>query len=229
MNAQPTAEHFAPFDLQDLRRRQELLARSVRLEPLSGPLATVAGVDAAFAGEQIVAVAVLYDFSTLVPLEHTCVVARPALPYIPGFLSFREGPALAAAVRRLARRPDLLIVDGQGLAHPKRCGLACHLGVELGIPALGCAKSRLIGTYAEPGPERGAHVPLLDRGETIGAVLRTRSRVKPVFVSAGHLLTLDDAVALVLQTAGFRLPEPQRAADRLAAEFKRRVVAGEAV
>lgn len=224
MNSQPAPKLFAPFDLQDLRRRQELLARSVRLEPLSGPPATVAGVDAAFAGEQIVAVAVLYDFTTLVPIEHACVVDRPALPYIPGFLSFREGPAMATAVRRLTQPPDLLIVDGQGLAHPKRCGLACHLGVELGIPALGCAKSRLIGRYVEPGTERGSRSALLDDGEVVGAVLRTRSCVKPVFISAGHLLTLDDAVTLVLQTtAGFRLPEPQRAADRLAAEHKRKI------
>ncbi|OGR31758.1 MAG: hypothetical protein A2091_04045 [Desulfuromonadales bacterium GWD2_61_12] len=214
------------LDLEKLRQQQVALARQVRLVALARPPATVAGVDAAMAGERIVAVAVLYDFVTLTPLEAACVIEPPPLPYIPGFLAFREGPALAAAVRRLTRRPDLLIVDGQGIAHPRRCGLACHLGVELGLPALGCAKSRLIGRYAEPAAERGAHTPLMHLDATIGAVVRTRNGVKPVFVSPGHLLTLDDAIALVLRTtAGFRLPEPQRAADRHAAACKRRLLA----
>ena len=222
-------EPFSPpesFDLAALRREQESLAARVRLTPLRQPPTTVAGVDVAIAGERIVAVAVLYDLATLTELESAWVAARPALPYIPGFLAFREGPAMAAAVRRLSRRPDLLIADGQGLAHPKRCGLACHLGVELELPALGCAKSRLIGSYAEPGSERGARSALYDRAEVVGAVLRTRSRVKPVFVSPGHLLTLDEAVALVLAcSGGYRLPEPQRRADRLAAERKRALLA----
>lgn len=216
----------AAFDLAALRRQQELLAARVRLTPLRRRPATVAGVDAAFADERIVAVAVLYDLATRVELESVWVVARPPLPYLPGFLSFREGPAMAAAVRQLSRQPDLLIVDGQGVAHPKRCGLACHLGVELALPALGCAKSRLIGSYAEPGDERGARSELRDHDTVIGAVVRTRSRVKPVFVSPGHLLTLDEAVTLVLEcTAGYRLPEPQRRADRFAAEQKRRLLA----
>lgn len=209
-------------NLTELRRLQETLARHVRLNPLQRQLETVAGVDAAYIGEEIVAVAVLFDLATLTPVEHSFVIAHPALPYIPGLLSFREGPHLAEAVRRLSRRPDLLIIDGQGIAHPKRFGLACHLGVELGLPAIGCAKSRLVGEYVEPAAERGSHTPLLDRKEAVGAVLRTRSNVRPVFVSPGHLITIDEAVAMVLRTtAGFRLPEPQREADRFAAEIKR--------
>lgn len=223
----PSEPHGHP-DYTELRRLQESLAHRVRLEPLQRQPETAAGVDAAFAGEEIIAVAVLFDLATLTPIERTFVVARTALPYIPGLLSFREGPHMAAAVRRLSRRPDLLIVDGQGLAHPKRFGLACHLGVELGIPAIGCAKSRLVGVYSEPSAERGSHTPLLDRKEAIGAVLRTRGNVKPVFVSPGHLITIDEAVAMVLRTtAGFRLPEPQREADRFAAEIKRRFLSGE--
>lgn len=211
-------------DMEELRRLQETLAQYVRLEPLRHQPETAAGVDAAYVGEEIVAVAVLFDFATLTPLERSFVIARPALPYITGFLSFREGPHLAEAVRRLTRRPDLLIVDGQGIAHPKRFGLACHLGVELGLPAIGSAKSRLVGEYAEPAAERGSRTPLLDRKEEIGAVLRTRRNVRPVFVSPGHLITIDEAVAMVLRTtAGFRLPEPQREADRFAAEIKRRL------
>lgn len=225
----PVDPHGRP-DLEELRRLQEILAQSVRLEPLQRQPETVAGLDASYVGEEIVAVAVLFDIATLTPVERSFVVARPALPYIPGFLSFREGPHLAEAVRRLSKRPDILIVDGQGIAHPKRYGLACHLGVELGVPAIGCAKSRLVGEYVEPATERGSCATLLVRNETVGAVLRTRSRVRPVFVSPGHLITIDEAVAMVLRTtAGFRLPEPQREADRLAAEIKRRLLSGEAV
>ena len=140
--------------------------------------------------------AVLFDLATLTPVERSVVVARTDLPYIPGLLAFRKGPHMAEAVRRLSRQPDLLIVDGQGIAHPKRFGLACHLGEELGIPAIGCAKSRLVGTYDEPAAERGSRTPLVDRNDTVGAVLRTRSGVRPVFISPGHLITIDEAVAM---------------------------------
>ena len=213
---------------RELRRLQETVAQCVRLEPLQREPETAAGVDAAYIGEEIVAVAVLFDLATLTPVERSVVVARTDLPYIPGLLAFREGPHMAEAVRRLSRRPDLLIVDGQGIAHPKRFGLACHLGVELGIPAIGCAKSRLVGTYDEPAAERGSRTPLVDRNDTVGTVLRTRSGVRPVFISPGHLITIDEAVAMVLRTtAGFRLPEPQREADRFAAENKRRLLSRE--
>jgi len=215
-------------DFRELRRLQETVAQCVRLEPLQREPETAAGVDAAYIGEEIVAVAVLFDLATLTPVERSVVVARTDLPYIPGLLAFREGPHMAEAVRRLSRRPDLLIVDGQGIAHPKRFGLACHLGVELGIPAIGCAKSRLVGTYDEPAAERGSRTPLVDRNDTVGTVLRTRSGVRPVFISPGHLITIDEAVAMVLRTtAGFRLPEPQREADRFAAENKRRLLSRE--
>ena len=223
----PIEPHGHP-DYAELRRLQVTLAHRVRLEPLHRRPETAAGVDAAFVGEEIIAVAVLFDLATLTPVERSFVVARAEIPYIPGLLSFREGSPMAAAVRLLSRRPDLLIVDGQGIVHPKRFGLACHLGVDLGIPAIGCAKSRLVGECAEPAAERGSRTPLLDRDEEIGAVLRTRSGVRPLFISPGHLITIDEAVALVLRTtAGFRLPEPQREADRFAAEIKRRVVSGE--
>jgi deoxyribonuclease V len=219
------SEQPAYPDLSELRRLQEKLARSVRLEKMSPEPKTVVGVDAAFAGKEIVAVAVLFALSPLTRIRHAFSVGRPALPYIPGLLSFREGPHMAEAVRRLGLRPDLLIVDGQGIAHPKRFGLACHLGIELGVPAIGSAKSRLLGEYIEPGPERGSRTPLFHHGEIIGSVVRTRSHVKPIFVSPGHLITIEDAVAMVLRTTiGFRLPEPQREADRLAADIKRQVL-----
>lgn len=222
-------ESHGPPDYAELRRLQEARAKLVRLEPLQRRPETAAGVDAAYIGGEIVAVAVLFDLATLTAVERSFVIARPALPYIPGLLSFREGPHLAEAVRRLSRRPDLLIVDGQGIAHPKRFGLACYLGVELEVPAIGCAKSRLVGEFSEPAAERGSRTPLIDRNEMVGAVLRSRSSVSPVFVSPGHLITIDEAVAMVLRTtAGFRLPEPQRAADHFAAEIKRRHYSGDA-
>lgn len=150
-------------------------------------------------------------------LVESALACRPLdFPYVPGLLSFREAPALLAALACLSRRPDLAFVDGQGIAHPRRLGLASHVGVLAGVPTIGVAKSRLIGTFAPPGPEKGASSPLTDKGEVIGAVLRTRAGVRPLFVSVGHRIGLDAAVRLVLAAASrYRLPEPTRLADRL--------------
>ena len=155
------------------------------------------------------------------------VTSEAAFPYVPGYLTFREAPAVEAAFSRLARRPDLLLVDGHGWAHPRRFGIACHLGLWLDLPTVGCAKSRLCGTYAEPGPERGARSPLVDRGEVVGAVVRTRPRVKPLFVSPGHRCDLEGAVALVLATsAKYRLPIPARLAHAYVNDIRRAANAG---
>ncbi|HET6419805.1 MAG TPA: endonuclease V, partial [Geobacteraceae bacterium] len=144
-------------------------------------------------------------------------VAGVNFPYVPGYLFFREGPAVLAALAKLARRHDLLMVDGHGTAHPKKAGYACLLGALLDMPSIGCAKSRLVGNYEEPGIEKGNASPLIFRGETVGAVVRTRRGVRPVFVSAGHLTCLDGAVDIVLRCATkFRIPEPLRTADALA-------------
>jgi deoxyribonuclease V len=139
-----------------------------------------------------------------------------SFPYVPGLLSFRELPPLLEAWKRLRLRPDLVIVDGAGYAHPRRFGLACHFGVLVGLPAIGCAKSWLIGAYNEPGRKRGSWTPLRDRDETVGAAVRTQDRTRVVFVSIGHRVSLRTAVRVVLDCAPrYRLPEPQRAADRL--------------
>jgi deoxyribonuclease V len=136
------------------------------------------------------------------------------MPYVPGLLSFRELPVLLSAFARLRYVPQAVLCDGQGRAHPRRFGLASHLGVLLDIPSVGCAKSRLIGTYVEPGLMRGAQSPLHDRREVIGTVLRTRDHTRPLFISVGHRITLADAVWLTLQCGGgFRIPEPTRQAD----------------
>jgi deoxyribonuclease V len=144
-------------------------------------------------------------------------------PYIPGLLSFREAPAIIAALRKLSRRPDVLICDGQGIAHQRSFGIACHLGVLTGLPSVGCAKSRLVGRYREPGADQGAISPLIHRNQRVGSVVRTRTHVKPVFVSVGHMLDLNAAERLILScSVGYRLPEPIRLADLLVGAEKRK-------
>jgi deoxyribonuclease V len=137
-------------------------------------------------------------------------------------LSFREAPALLDVFARLKTRPDVILCDGQGIAHPRRLGIASHLGLWLGLPTVGCAKSRLCGTYDEPGPQRGDRSPLIYRGEVVGAVVRTRARIKPLFVSPGHLCDPDGAVQLVLELTGrYRLPEPARMAHKYVNDLRR--------
>jgi deoxyribonuclease V len=146
-----------------------------------------------------------------------------SFPYVPGLLSFREGPAVVEAFRRLGTRPDAVIFDGQGFAHPRRIGLASHMGLWLGLPTVGCAKSRLVGEHDEPGREKGERVPLHDEGEQIGVVLRSRTDVRPVFVSPGHLADLDTSTDLVLRCClRYRLPEPTRRAHLAVGRLKKR-------
>jgi deoxyribonuclease V len=162
------------------------------------------------------AAAVLFDATTLEVLERSAIEMAITFPYVPGLLTFREAPPAIAAIQDLRRRPDLLLCDGQGLAHPRRCGFASHLGLALDLPSIGVAKSRLTGTHDEPGQERGAWTPLLDNGEVIGACLRTRTGVRPIYVSIGNRVTLHTAIHFVLRTATrYRLPEPTRLADKL--------------
>ncbi len=163
------------------------------------------------------AVAVL-SFPALELVARATATLPLAFPYVPGLLSFRELPAAIAALQKLHRPPDLILCDGQGLAHPRRFGLACHLGLVLDRPTVGVAKSRLIGSHAEPGPERGDRAPLLDGDEVIGTVLRTRARVRPLYVSIGHRVSLATAEELTLACSPrYRLPETTRWAHRLAA------------
>ena len=186
--------------------------------------AVVAGLDAAFpkGGRECVAAAVAWSVRERRVLEER-VARRPlTFPYVPGLLSFREAPAVLAALSELTTPVDALLCDGQGLAHPRRFGLACHLGILTGIPAVGCAKSVLVGEHGDLGPARGARVPLEHREERVGTVLRTRDGVRPVFVSIGHRMDLPAAEALVLACAiGFRLPEPVRRADRLVSQARK--------
>src|SRR5262247_1833794 len=179
----------------------------------------VAGADVGFergGGVTRAAVAVL-AFPELKLVDHVIARVPTRFPYVPGLLSFREMPALLAALARLRIPPDVILCDGHGLAHPRRFGIASHLGVYCGIPTVGVAKSRLIGEHGIPPQRRGAWVQLRDRGETIGAVLRSRANTSPIYVSIGHRVSLPAAVRLVMAcTTGFRLPETTRWAHRLA-------------
>ncbi|GAA4498172.1 endonuclease V [Actinoallomurus oryzae] len=202
---------------------EEALAIQDRLRPLAdlasaGPrtVRTVAGLDVAYADDRLAAAAVVLDAETLEVVEETTALDRPGFPYVPGLFAFRELPALVGALRALSVTPDLLICDGHGLAHPKRFGLACHLGVLTGLPSIGVGKTRLVGDYDEPGTERGAWSPVSDGGQVVGRALRTQTRVRPVFVSVGHRADLDTACAMTLRlTPRYRLPETTRRADHL--------------
>jgi deoxyribonuclease V len=178
---------------------------------------TVAGVDVEFNNGVARAAIVVLAFPELEPVDWARVQVRASFPYIPGLLAFREGPGVLAALERLTTWPDLFIFDAHGVAHPRRVGLAAHLGVILDWPSIGCAKSRLIGTYEEPGDRVGDWTCLYEQGQVIGAVVRSRAGVKPLYVSIGHRVDLATAVQLVLQcTKGYRLPETTRYAHRVA-------------
>ena len=202
---------------------QKELAFQVRAEPLPAGIRRIAGTDVAFdkvSGLTHAAVVVV-DAASLAPVECAGASVPTTFPYIPGLLSFREIPALLACFARIAEPPDVILCDGQGIAHPRGAGLASHLGLALDIPTVGCAKSRLVGDHDEPSPERGGRAELLYRGRAVGCVLRSRAGVKPLYVSVGHRVTLEDAVRLVLACARrFRLPEPQRLAHHHAARQK---------
>jgi deoxyribonuclease V len=195
---------------------QRKLAKRVCAAPLPAGVRFIAGLDAAFTRDVCVTAVVLWDIERRAVIEQQ-TARRPLLfPYIPGLLSFREAPALLAALKKLRQTPDVLMCDGQGIAHPRRFGIACHLGVLTGLPAVGCAKSLLVGEYREPARRRGSRVALTDRGERVGTVLRTRDGVRPLFVSIGHRVDLTSAEELVLRCAvRYRLPEPTRLADQL--------------
>lgn len=203
---------------------QKRMASRVVQGPPPGMIRFVAGLDAAFSpdGKWCLSAAVLWDMQERRVVEQHTAARRLRFPYIPGLLSFREVPALLAALRKLKQRPDAVMCDGQGRAHPRRFGIACHLGVILDLPAIGCAKSRLVGQHTEPGPARGDQAALTDKGDIIGAVVRTQTGIRPVYVSVGHRVDLGMAQEVVLRCAlRYRIPEPTRLADRLVAALRR--------
>ena len=213
--------HEHPWDVspREARETQERLRGLVETTDRLGAIDRVAGVDVGFdSGNRLTraAVAVL-TFPVLELSEQTLVTQPTRFPYVHGLLSFREAPAILAALDRLEHLPDVLLCDGQGVAHPRRFGIACHLGVLTDLPSIGVAKKRLIGRHEEPGDTKGDWTPLRHEGEIVGAVVRSRAGVKPIYVSCGHRVSLATAVDLVMRcTTRFRLPETTRRADRLA-------------
>ncbi len=203
--------------IREYRRLQERLAERVVEEPLGAEPQTIGAVDVHLAGDRGIAAAVVLGWPELKVVEERTAQLAVTFPYIPGLLSFREAPVCLAALRSLTSLPDLLLVDGQGRAHPRRFGIACHLGVELDIPTVGIAKSVLVGRHPPLGEERGRRAPLIADEEVVGEAVRTRTGVSPVYVSVGNRITLDEAVYWTLATTrGYRLPEPSRLAHRLA-------------
>jgi deoxyribonuclease V len=220
-------QHAWDLDYHEATSIQVKLQRSVRSRPLSlKKVRLVAGADIAIckSSQRLVSAVVVYAFPSLDLVETRTAVTDLTFPYIPGLLSFREIPSLAACLKKVTQDVDVVICDGHGIAHPRGLGLASHLGVLLRRQTIGCAKSLLVGEYKQPGRKRGSYSPLSYRGKRVGSVLRTRDGVKPVFVSPGHLTDQQGGRRLVLACAArYRLPEPIRHADRLAGEEKRRL------
>lgn len=205
-------------------RLQERLGERVILDDRFDEIRFVAGADLAFDPEtdQGVAGVIVYRFPAMEEVERRYAWRKLGFPYVPGLLSFRETPVLMAAFRKLRTEPDLILIDGHGLAHPRRFGIACHIGVIFDKPTIGCAKSLLVGEHAEPGPKQGSATALVDKGERIGMVLRTRDGVKPVYVTQGHCISLASAVRIVRQCLdGYRIPKPTREADHYVGELRR--------
>lgn len=197
--------------------QQEMRGR-VRVLDDFAPVRTIAGIDVGYDPRRNISKAalVLMDIDTLAPLKSLFVTSPTPFPYIPGLLSFREAPVILKALAELGDLPDMLMIDGHGIAHPRRLGIASHIGVLTGLPAIGVAKSVLCGDCAQPGPEKGSTEPLMHKGERIGTALRSRENVKPVYISPGHRIGHESAIALVLRClTKYRLPEPTRLADKL--------------
>jgi deoxyribonuclease V len=214
-----------PWDLtpKEAVALQRELACRVEQGPPLGNVELVAGADISYNrfSPTIFAGVVVIQISDAAVVERSGVVAETKFPYVPGLLTFREGPAVLEAFRKLKSKPDVVLLDGQGYAHPRRFGLAAHIGLWLGIPCVGCAKSRLIGEFQEPGREAGATSDLIDKGEVIGKVLRTRTGVKPLYVSVGNRIDLDSAVRVTLACCrGYRMPEATRQAHLFVNELR---------
>ncbi len=205
---------------------QQQLRSQIRVEPLTKTPRTIAGCDISFNKfeETVYAGIVVLDLETLETIEEAGVVSTASFPYIPGLLSFREIPSLLEAWAKLTIEPDVVMFDGHGIAHPRRIGIASHGGLFLNRPTFGCGKSVLVGKYDEPAPERGSWSPMTHYRDVVGAALRTKNKVNPVYVSPGHLIDLQTAIDLTLRTnGGYRIPEPTRRAHNLVNALRKQV------
>jgi len=214
-----------PENIEEAKKIQYKFKQQVKIIPLMKDPEFVAGVDTAFFEDGVIGTACVYRYPEIIPLENSYALTKLTFPYIPGFLSFREGPAIIKALDNLKTKPDVIIFDGQGIAHPEGLGIASQIGILINIPTIGCAKTKLIGRYIEPGVRKGQYSLLKHQGKIIGAVLRTRENVKPVFVSPGHMIDLKKAIDIVLKCTGkYRIPEPLREADHLSKRLKKKML-----
>jgi deoxyribonuclease V len=210
--------HPWKVDCQEAIKIQESLRKNLILGNTPSKVRLIAGADASYCkkNDKLYAAVITMDLPDLTVVEEASATRNATFPYIPGLLTFREAPPLLIAFKNLKKRPDAVIFDGQGIAHPRGLGLASHLGLILDVPTVGCAKKRLIGQHQGVGNKIGSYSPLKNNGEIIGAALRTKRGVKPVFVSCGHKIDLPGSIEIILKTCrGYRLPEPTRQAHLL--------------
>ncbi len=206
---------------------QRELAEMIVIGGKPGSINVIAGIDVSMRlyGKTGYAGVIVFSYPGLDVIEESFAGGPVPFPYVPGLLTFREGPLIEEVVTKLNTSPDLLIFDGQGIAHPRHMGIASHMGLKLNIPSIGCAKSRLFGEYIEPSPEKGSSSPLTDgEDRQIGVVLRTRENVKPVFVSPGHMVGMDESAEIIMSCTGkYRIPIPTREAHIRVGEYRKRV------
>ncbi len=215
------------YEVPPSREEAEALQRELKKKVITTndfeKIETLAGVDIVPSrdGDTLICGIIVFTYPELKEIERVSAEVNEQFPYIPGLLAFREGPSVVEAYDKLKKKPDLIIIDGQGIAHPRGFGIASHVGIILDIPSIGVAKTRLFGFYKEPPKSNGAWTPLTSKGKTIGAVVRTKKGAKPVFVSIGHKIDLATSVRITLGcTKGYRLPEPTRQADIFVAQLK---------
>ncbi|ACU61520.1 deoxyribonuclease V [Chitinophaga pinensis] len=215
--------NYDNLKVQDATIIQNSLRDSILLQPRNFPLSIIAGADISFNkfSTTVYAGIILLSFPDLLPIGYSLIKKEVLFPYVPGYLAFREVPPLMDAWENLPQKPDLLVVDGHGIAHPRRMGIASHFGVSADTPTIGCAKTLLCGQYEEPASTTGSSSPLIYKNEVVGAVLRTKNAVKPVFVSPGHKIDVPDSVDIIKQCIGrYRIPEPTRLAHNMVNQFR---------
>lgn len=214
---------YDKLTIEEAKIIQKSLRGNIKLQPLARPAATIAGADISLNlySEIIYAGIVVLTYPGLQPLAYSLVKSITRFPYVPGFLAFREVPALVQCLRQMPALPDLIMVDGHGIAHPRRMGIAAHLGTLTDLPTMGCAKKILFGKWQEPGLTRGSCSPIRDKEEQIGYALRTKDKVAPVFISPGHRMTMEESLSYALNSIGkYRIPEPTRQAHETVNLFR---------